>query len=118
MEQDTKQETPAAPVNRNKYLVSQQLQELLISHNPGQSIRFVSSQRQNTQMVLNGFLLKKKKGPTPTKNGAVIHWRCTSDSCRFTLHTIDAAIKPMRHMHNHTPPTALVLKRIAAASHL
>merc|ERR1712062_353679 len=42
-----------------KYLVSEELQQLIISENPAHTIAFTKSQRNNTQLMLDDFLLKK-----------------------------------------------------------
>ena len=49
-------------VNRNRFLVSEDLQQLILDANPGR-VKFTASQRLNTQLVLDEFVLKKKKGP-------------------------------------------------------
>ena len=49
-------------VNRNRFLVSEELQQLILDANPGR-VKFTASQRLNTQLVLDEFVLKKKKGP-------------------------------------------------------
>ena len=48
--------------NPNRHLVPEELQRLLVISNPDRSIKFTHSQRLNTQLVLDDFILKKKKG--------------------------------------------------------
>ena len=47
-------------VNSNS--VSTDPQQLILEANPGR-VKFTASQRLNTQLVLEDFVLKKKKGP-------------------------------------------------------
>ena len=53
-------------VNRNLYLVPEDLQQLIMESNPGRA-KFTVSQRLNTQLVLDDYVLKKKLGPEVRK---------------------------------------------------
>ena len=53
-------------VNRNLYLVPEDLQQLIVESNPGRA-KFTVSQRLNTQLVLDDYVLKKKLGPEVRK---------------------------------------------------
>ena len=48
-------------VNCNRSLVSEDLQQLILATNPD-LVKFTASQRLNTQLVLDEYVLKKKKG--------------------------------------------------------
>ena len=76
-----KNNQPLAPLpeNPNRHLVPEDLQRLIITTNPGRSIKFTYSQRMNTQMVLNDFVLKKKKGPYRSRGGRIINWKCVRE---------------------------------------
>lgn len=109
--------TPTLPfmsraLNRNKYLVSQDLKHTIITTNPHHHIDFVNSQRRNTQMVLNGFLLKKTKGPNMTRAGRAVHWRCAKDGCRYTAHTVEGRLNIGKAIHDHPIPFDLVLSKM------
>ena len=43
--------------------------------NPERLVKFTYSQRLNTQLVLDDFLLKKKKGPSWSRGMRKITWR-------------------------------------------
>ena len=53
-------------VNRNLYLVPEDLQQLIVESNPGRA-KFTVSQQLNTQLVLDDYILKKKLGPEVRK---------------------------------------------------
>ena len=73
--------------NPNKHLVTEDLQLLIIQENTDREIKFTFSQRMNTQMVVDNFVLKKKKGPFLTTSGRIINWRCHVASCMYTAVT-------------------------------
>ena len=69
-------------------------------------------------MVLDGFILKKKKGPILCKKGLevwqpipknvkniikVVSWRCTVPNCHYTAITKDGVIFEGRSSHSHSP---------------
>lgn len=70
--------------NGNRHLVPDDLKSLIIGENPERNIKFTLSQRLNTQMVVDDFVLKKKKGPFLSRGGRVINWKCVNDSCTYT----------------------------------
>ena len=63
-------------LNRNRFPVSEDLQQLILEANPGR-VKFTASQRLNTQLVLDEFVLKKKKGPNmrQVSNMSSMFWR-------------------------------------------
>ena len=69
-------------VNRNLYLVPEDLQQLIVESNPGRA-KFTISQRLNTQLVWDDYVLKKKLGPEVRKVSLI----CNIHSERFTYHT-------------------------------
>ena len=91
-----------------KYPVPEELKAKIQAENPGQGIRFLLSQRANAQMMVSGYVLKKKKGPMITLRGRTIHWRCTIDSCPFTATTHEGALVIGKRgvKHNHSPQPA------------
>ena len=97
------------------HLVPEDLKQKIIECNPEHAIKFTLSQRDNTQMVIDNFLLKKKKGPLRCQiNGRDqlrINWRCVIESCEFRLNTCDGMISISGQPHNHTPQPELVLKK-------
>ena len=94
-----------------KYLVSEELQQLIISENPAHSIAFTKSQRNNTQLLLDDFILKKKKGPLLQSGGRAISWKCVDDGCRFTASTWEGRLK-CREVHNHPAHPELYIKKV------
>ena len=110
-------------LNPNLHLVSDDLKSLIISSNPERDIKFTLSQRRNTQMVVDNFILKKKKGPIlkkkkgPLERGhmVVINWRCIKDSCEYTAITMDGKIKDALRQHNHEAEPELYFQREARA---
>ena len=99
-----------------KYLVPEELKNLIKMCNPQQNIEFVLSQRQNTQMILNNFLLRKRKGPMNQFRGRTIHWTCSQEGCSFTCTSVEGRLTNSRYTHNHTPQREQVRKRLAARS--
>ena len=87
--------------NSNPHLVPEDLQNLISKQNPSRNIKFTLSQRMNTQMVVNDYLLKKKKGPYLTKGGRVVNWKCINDNCQYTAVTMEGQIQDMARQHNH-----------------
>ena len=71
------------------------------------------------QMVVDDYILKKKKGPT---NKGVINWGCSLSSCRYTAITSsegqirDVSLHGWKHLHphNHPPQPEQVAKREAS----
>ena len=94
-----------------KYLVSEELQLLIKSENPAHTIAFTKSQRNNTQLLLDDFILKKKKGPLLQSGGRVISWKCVDDGCRFTASTWEGRLK-CRDVHNHPAHPELYIKKV------
>ena len=111
-------ENPPAPKleNPNKHLVSEDLQQLIIQQNTDRKIQFTFSQRMNNQMVLDDFVLKKKKGPYMCRNGRTVNWRCTLESCQYTAVTWEGSIKEeSKEQHNHPANPELLAKKQARA---
>ena len=105
----TKSETEAdCLANPNRYLVQEDLQNLIISQNPGRSIKFTQSQRQNTQLVLEDFILKKNRGPIVKRGCRVINWKCEKQFCHFTASTKEGKLVE-NGRHNHPAQPDIVL---------
>jgi len=102
---------PCLPDNPNRHLVPEDLQVLIRYQNPSRGIKFTSSQRMNTQLVLDDYVLKKKKGPYQVRGGRVINWRCVQDSCRFTVATCEGQIQDTGRLHNHHSQPELYVKK-------
>jgi len=101
--------------NSSPNLVPEDLQNLISKQNPGRNIRFTLSQRMNTQMVVDDYLLKKKKGPYLTKEGRVVNWKCVHDSCQYTAVTMEGQIQDMARQHNHlSQPEDYLKKQVRA----
>ena len=94
-----------------RYLVSEELQQLIISENPAHTIAFTKSQRNNTQLLLDDYILKKKKGPLLQSGGRAISWKCVDDGCRFTASTWEGRLKS-REVHNHPAHPELYIKKV------
>jgi len=99
--------------NPNRHLVPEELQGLIISSNPDREIKFTFSQRMNTQMVVDDYILKKKKGPYITRGGRVINWKCVSDTCQYTAVTWEGQIQDTSRQHNHAAQPELYIKKQA-----
>ena len=93
--------------------MTEDLQNLIINQNPDREIKFTLSQRQNTQMVVDDYVLKKKKGPYKARGGRVINWKCVHDSCQYTAVTWEGQIQDISRMHNHAPQPELYIKKQA-----
>jgi len=105
------QPVPCLPDNPNRRLVPEDLQLLIQYQNPTRGIKFTSSQRMNTQMLLDDYVLKKKKGPYQMRGRRVINWRCVNDSCRFTVVTCEGDIQDSDRLHNHPSQPELYVKK-------
>jgi len=101
------------PDNPNCHLVPDDLQMLIICENPTRGIKFTFSQRMNTQMVVDDYLLKKKKGPYLTRGGRMVNWKCTNDHCQYTAYTWEGQIQDMARQHNHPSQPELYAKKQA-----
>ena len=66
------------------------------------------SQRQNTQLVLDDFLLKKNRGPYVGRGCRIINWKCARNSCRFTASTREGKLAE-KSQHNHPAQSELIL---------
>ena len=109
----TKQPSNSLPENPNRHLVPGDLQGLIIRNNPSRSIKFTMSQRMNTQMVVDDYVLKKKKGPYSTRGGRVINWKCVNDTCQYTAVTWEGEIQDTSRQHNHPAQPELYIKKQA-----
>ena len=108
-----KQPSNSLPENPNRHLVPEDLQGLIIRNNPSRSIKFTMSQRMNTQMVVDDYVLKKKKGPYSTRGGRVINWKCVNDTCQYTAVTWEGEIQDTSRQHNHPAQPELYIKKQA-----
>lgn len=104
---------PSESKNPNRHLVTEDLQNLIINQNPDREIKFTLSQRQNTQMVVDDYVLKKKKGPYKARGGRVVNWKCVHDSCQYTAVTWEGQIQDTHRMHNHAAQPELYIKKQA-----
>ena len=112
-ETETLNETvlPSAQLGQGpKHLVPVNLQNHIISSNPQHVIKFILSQRNNTQMVIDDYVLKKKKGPMPFKNMSKIYWKCVNDLCGYKCNTTDGYLE-QTGQHNHDPQPDLIIKK-------
>ena len=95
--------------NGTLYPVPEDLKNLIIRNNPECGIRFTLSQRFNDQMIIDGFILKKKRGPTLAKTGfrnntqneRLVNWKCSKSGCLYFLVTFEGRIKSIRGVHDH-----------------
>lgn len=101
------------PDNPNRHLVPEDLQSLIISLNPTRGVKFTYSQRMNTQMMVDDFVLKKKKGPYLSRGGRVVNWKCINDSCNYTAVTWEGQIQDSSRQHNHPSQPELFFKKQA-----
>jgi hypothetical protein len=100
------QPTDNALYQGGKYPVPEDLKAAIVASNPSQRIQFVTSQRLNLQMIVDGFLFNKKKGPQATRNGRTINWRCANAACRYSLISYEGRLVRSKadSAHNHAPP--------------
>ena len=87
-------------MNRNLYLVPEDLQQLIIESNPGRA-KFTVSQRLNTQLVLDDYILKKKLGPEMRKGCRVVRWICLKKGCLFSVTSHEGNLVEGKRQHNH-----------------
>jgi len=108
--------TDIKPFEEPKHQVPEDLQSLIISCNPKLDIKFTHSQRRNTQIVVSGYLLNKKRGPyTPAHNGLrTINWKCRASGCPYSLLTVEGTLKET-DLHNHENQPGLFVKTEARA---
>ena len=94
------------------HLVPDDLKEKIISSNPQYDIKFILSQRHNTQMVIDGYILKKKKGPYVDRlNQRKINWKCVNDLCDYRVVTEEGGMKFTGSQHNHATQPDLIIKK-------
>ena len=105
------QAVPSNTDNPNRHLVPEDLQSLIILQNPTRGIKFTFSQRMNTQIMVDDYVLKKKKGPYWTRGGRVVNWKCILDSCVFTMVTMEGLIQEQARQHNHPSQPQLYIKK-------
>jgi hypothetical protein len=105
-----KKEPPRAADGIPRHLVPEDLQRVIIETNPGRLLMFTYSQRLNTQLMLDHFLLKKKKGPMVSSSGErVIAWRCTDPACSYTVTSREGRLEGEAH-HSHPARPELYAK--------
>lgn len=100
--------------NPNRFLVSEDLQQLVMMANPGR-VKFTASQRLNTQMVLDDFVMKKKKGPNLRQGARVVNWKCTKTGCLYVATTWEGNIVEGKNAHNHPAQPELYMEKQARA---
>ena len=102
-----------------KHKVPEDLQALIISSNPNHDIQFTYSQRMNTQMVVSGHVLKKKRGPyiAPSSKSSghrTINWKCVVDTCSYYAVTLEGTFKDNElKKHNHEKQPDILAKKEA-----
>ena len=100
--------------NPNLHLVPEDLKYLIVTTNPEREIRFLHSQRLNDQMVVDDYVMKKKKGPYVSRKGArVIAWRCVKPACTYRCLSTEGELKDKDRLHNHGPEPEEVARRQA-----
>ena len=99
------------PDNPNRHLVPEDLQHMITQKNIDRDIKFTLSQRMNTQMVVDDYVLKKKKGPYKSRGGRVINWKCVNDTCQYTAITWEGDIQDTSRQHNHPAQPELYIKK-------
>ena len=97
--------------NLVKNPVPDDLKQKIITSNPNQSIEFIYSQRMNDQMVLNSYILKKKKGPIVKNNKRRMYWMCIAAGCPVRVTSMEGQLTYAFRGHNHLPEHADVLRR-------
>jgi len=102
---------PTKPDNPNRHLVPEDLQNMITQKNIDREIKFTLSQRMNTQMVVDDYVLKKKKGPYKSRGGRVINWKCVNDTCQYTAITWEGDIQDTSRQHNHPAQPELYIKK-------
>ena len=66
-------------------------------------------------MMMDEFLLKKKKGPFFSKGGRSINWRCVNAECSYSMNTWEGEIHEVGRTHNHeSQPDLCIKKQIVA----
>ena len=108
--------TDRNPYNVPKRKVPEDLQSLIISNNPQHNIQFTYSYRMNTQMVVSGYLLNKKRGPYTTASSGLrtISWKCTMGGCPYYILTLEGTLKDSEvRQHNHEKQPELFTKKEA-----
>ena len=106
--------SPTSITNPGRFVVSENLQQLMVSTNPGR-VKFTASQRLHTQLVLDDYVCKKKKGPIIRQGGRVVNWKCTKTGCAFIVNTWEGEIQEGKRQHNHPPEPELYLSKQARA---
>ena len=97
--------------NSLKHLVPDDLKSVLIKENKDRGLKFTYSQRMNDQMVVDGFIMKKKKGPVLKDEGRIINWKCVDTLCRYSLVTLEGKIREAGAEHNHEASVELFNKK-------
>jgi len=93
-----------------KHLVPDDLKQIIVASNPQHGVKFTMSQRGSDQILVDEYLLKKKKGPYLARNMRVINWRCVKDPCGFSMVTCEGRMKN-RGEHNHSPDSSLFIRQ-------
>lgn len=99
------------PVGQIKNPVPDDLKQKIIDCNPDQCIEFIYSQRQNDQMVINNYILKKKKGPTVKHGKRKMYWVCVRKGCPVRVTSSEAELTNAMRAHNHDEEHADVKRR-------
>ena len=94
-----------------RHPLPEDLQRLIVATNPGRRVRFTMSQRMAPELVVEEFVMKRKKGPVMNQwlGGRCVSWKCTEPGCPYICRTLEGHITSEVTGHNHPPdPEALV----------
>jgi len=107
--------TCSKPIDEPKHQVPEDLQTLIISSNPQHNIKFTFSQRRNTQMIVSGYLMNKRRSYTAASSGQrSISWKCRIAGCPYYALTVEGTFKD-NELHNHEKEPGLFAKTEARA---
>eukprot|EP00092_Neocalanus_flemingeri_P000160 GFUD01000170.1.p1 GENE.GFUD01000170.1~~GFUD01000170.1.p1 ORF type:complete len:600 (-),score=151.76 GFUD01000170.1:226-2025(-) len=113
---DTSHSPKDKPDSGPKHKVSEDLKSAIISSNPQYNINFTYSQRMNTQMVVSGYLLNKKRGPYVSASSGLrsISWKCAVFGCPYHACTLEGTLTDNGlSVHNHEKQPEIFAKKEA-----
>ena len=106
---------PPAPA-AIKEPVPEDLLELIMETNPDRRVRFVMSQRLVPELVVEDYVMKKKRGPwLHILGGRAVSWKCTEAGCPYICSTLEGSIRGEVREHNHPPDPDVLVKKEARA---
>jgi hypothetical protein len=103
-----------------KYPMPEDLQSLIIEMNPGRRARFTLSMRDVPELVLDDYVMKKKKGPWLNRSGGrAVAWKCTEPGCPYICSTLEGRVRESGDQgfrrHNHPPDYDALVRKEAKA---